>query len=337
MKAKFEKYTLCFKNPSGTSRGVLTTKDSWLIYLEDDNQKGVGECGVLKGLSIDKEEEIEKKLTFVCQNIHLGKDQLYDELKEFPAIQFGLEQAFLSLQSKNGVLFESDFTSAKKGIPINGLVWMGDENFMKQQIKEKLAQNFTCIKMKIGAIDFETEFKLLKSLRKSFSANEIEIRVDANGAFTFEEALEKLKRLSDLELHSIEQPIKPKQWDKMYELCQKSPLSIALDEELIGVISTQEKKALLDRVSPPYIILKPSLLGGYRHSEEWIALCKERNIGWWVTSALESNIGLMAIAQWTYTLNNPMPQGLGTGGLYTNNFPSPLMVENGFLKMKFPL
>jgi o-succinylbenzoate synthase len=262
----------------------------------------------------------------------LGLDVLLNELLEFPSIQFGLEQAFLSLQSSSKFeLFPSNFTRGKQAISINGLVWMGDEAFMKTQIKEKIEAGFSCIKMKIGAIDFETELDLLTSIRKEFSSKDIELRVDANGGFHPQEALEKLKRLSALEIHSIEQPIRQGQFEEMARLCEKTPVPIALDEELIGVFSVTEKKELLQTIQPQYIILKPSFIGGFQGSDEWISLAEKQDVRWWVTSALESNVGLNAIAQWTFTLQNPLPQGLGTGGLYTNNFESPLEVKNGKL------
>lgn len=330
MKAFFQKYTLFFKQPSGTSRGVLTQKETWFLYLEHQEKKGIGECGLLKSLSIDDRPDYEEKLHWVCEHIHRGEDFLMEHLTAFPSIQFGLEQALLSLKSeKEHLLFPSEFTKGEQSIPINGLIWMGTPDFMKRQIKEKLKQGFHCIKMKIGAIDFEEELGILKQLREEFP--EIEIRVDANGAFAPDEALEKLKRLADLQLHSIEQPIKPQQIEAMARLCKASPLPIALDEELIGVFSVENKRKLLETISPHYIILKPSLVGGYKASEEWISLCEQQHIGWWITSALESNIGLNAIAQWTFSLRNPMPQGLGTGSLYTNNITSPLWVGNGHL------
>jgi o-succinylbenzoate synthase len=268
----------------------------------------------------------------VCENIHLGKDKLWEALLEFPSIQFGVEMAFLSLQAVSPFeLFPSDFTKSKDSILINGLVWMGEEGFMKQQIKEKLAEGFTCIKLKIGAIDFDKELGLLRFIRQNFDVKTIEIRVDANGAFTSNEALIKLNQLSEFELHSIEQPIQKNNTDKMSELCKTTPIPIALDEELIGVFNYEDKAMLLDVIQPQYIILKPSFIGGIKGSLEWIELAEKRNIGWWITSALESNVGLNAIAQFTYTLNNKMPQGLGTGGLYTNNFDCPLEIKNGQL------
>lgn len=332
MLATYHKYILDFKRPSGTSRGVLTQKETWFIILEKDGKKGIGECGILRGLSVDDRPDYEDKLSWACANIDLGLAKLWDALLEFPSIQFGLEMAFKSVEAESPfVLFPSEFTSGSKTIPINGLVWMGDEAYMKEQIEDKLAQGFNCIKLKIGAIDFEKELALLRFIRSNFSADEIEIRVDANGAFNINEALNKLNHLSEFELHSIEQPIKQKQHDSMAELCKNTPLPIALDEELIGVFGIDDKEALLQKIMPQYIILKPSLVGGIRGCDEWITLAEKYNIGWWITSALESNIGLNAIAQYTFTKNNPMPQGLGTGSLYTNNFDSPLKVENGEL------
>lgn len=333
IKATYKKYILNFKNPSGTSRGILKTKETWFIILEENDKTGIGETGLFRGLSIDDVDNYEEKLIWVCKNINKGLDFLLDEVSHFPSIQFGLEQAFLSLKSTSKFnLFPSKFTQGKKAIEINGLIWMGEKQFMKNQIKEKLKVGFSCIKMKIGAINFDAEMELLKSIRSEFSSKEIELRVDANGAFQPKKALEKLKRLSDLEIHSIEQPIKQGQFEAMANLCSKSPLAIALDEELIGVFSSEDKKKVISEINPQYIILKPSLVGGFAGCKEWIKLAEENNSGWWITSALESNIGLNAIAQYTYTLNNQLPQGLGTGGLFTNNFECPLEVKNGTLQ-----
>ena len=332
MQAKYFKYQLQFKQASGTSRGVLTYKDTWFIQLEQNSLKGIGECGMFKGLSIDDRADFETKLAWTCENIDLGLEVLLAALIEFPSIQFGLEMAFQSLQHTNPFeLFPSDFTKGKDSIPINGLIWMGDKSFMKQQIKDKLSAGFSCIKLKIGAIDFDKELELIKSIRTEFDAETIEIRVDANGAFKPNEALEKLKRLSDYNLHSIEQPIQQGQLQEMAQLCTETPLPIALDEELIGVFSVTNKALLLQTIKPQYIILKPTLVGGFKGSQEWIDLAESNNIGWWVTSALESNIGLNAIAQWTYTLQSKLPQGLGTGGLFTNNIQAPLVVDSGQL------
>jgi len=332
MVAKYKKYVLDFKRASGTSRGVLTQKETWFIILEKDGKQGIGECGILRSLSIDDRPDYEDQLKWTCDNIHLGEDQLWEALTEFPSIQFGVEMAFQSLKSDSPyLLFPSDFTDGKKEIAINGLVWMGEKTYMKQQIEEKLQKGFNCIKLKIGAIDFQNELDLLAFIREHFSAQKIEIRVDANGAFTSDNALGKLNQLHKYQLHSIEQPIKQGQTESMAGLCKVTPFPIALDEDLIGVFGYENKKRLLEDIQPQYIILKPSLVGGFRGSKEWIELAEKLNIGWWITSALESNIGLNAIAQWTYLQNNPMPQGLGTGALYTNNFDSPLEVKNGKL------
>ena len=333
LQLSYHKHTSIFKTPGGTSRGVLHSKDSWILSLCDTRQPnviGTGEVSIIENLSIDSPPLMENQLDWLCTHINDDYVTLMSELIDFPAIQFGLETAFLDLKTGGKqILFPSDFTTGTKGIPMNGLVWMGSFGQMHHQLKEKLATGFTCIKIKVGAIDFEQELNLLKQIRQEFSPEEIEIRVDANGAFPVNEAEEKLKQLSNYRLHSIEQPIKQGQWEKMAGLCNKNILPIALDEELIGI--TTEKATLLDTIKPQYIILKPSLLGGLHQSEQWVKLAEDRSIGWWATSALETNVGLNAIAQWTAIQNNPMPQGLGTGQLFTNNFPSPLEVRNGEL------
>jgi len=333
MKATFKKYILNFKQPGGTSRGVLHTKETYFLILEKNQKIGIGECALFKGLSVDNCPDYVSKLQWLCNNIKLNKDFLLEELLEFPSIQFGLEQALLSFNSSDKfTLFPSSFTKGNSAIAINGLVWMGDKKFMQKQIKEKLSSGFTTIKLKIGAIDFKSELDLLKSIRNEFTVNEIALRVDANGAFHPNKALEKLKRLSDFELHSIEQPIKVGQWQEMADLCKKTPLPIALDEELIGVFNKSDKENMLQTIKPQFIILKPSLIGGIRGSNEWIKVANNNNkVEWWITSALESNIGLNAIAQYTYVMDNKMPQGLGTGSLFSNNITSPLQVENGAL------
>ena len=332
MKATYKKYILNFKRPSGTSRGVLIEKETWFLILEENGKVGIGECGILRTLSIDDRPDYEEKLQWVCANIHLGKETLWEALIEFPSIQFGVEMAFLSLASKTPFeLFPSEFTLGKKSMEINGLVWMGEEAFMKEQIEEKLAQGFRCIKLKIGAINFDKELGLLRYIRNHFDREMVEIRVDANGAFGLNEALSKITQLSEFELHSIEQPVQKNNTDTMAELCKTTPLPIALDEELIGVFDVVEKEQLLNKIKPQYIILKPSLVGGFRGTLEWISIAKKLNIQWWITSALESNVGLNAITQFTYTLQNLLPQGLGTGGLYTNNFDCPLSIKNGHI------
>ena len=339
LKATFEKKIFEFKRPSGTSRGVLTEKKAWFITVWNQDHpkiKGVGECSVIPGLSPDYENDdaYEAKVKDVIKDVDYFSMNL-EELKEYPSIYFGLEMALLDL--KNGgkrIFYDTPFTNGKQSLPINGLIWMGEEDFMRSQIEQKLKEGFSCIKMKIGAIDFEKELEILAGIRKQVSAKEITLRVDANGAFTPEDAPEKLKRLSAFELHSIEQPIRQGQIEEMHSLCAADILPIALDEELIGIHDLEEKKQLLDRIKPHYIILKPSLIGGFKGTIEWIDLAEERNIPWWITSALESNIGLDAIAQFTSTYPITLPQGLGTGALYTNNIDSPLAVDNGELVRK---
>lgn len=331
-KSTYKKHILNFKQASGTSRGVLHTKETYFIIFEENGFTGIGECGLFRGLSADDCPNYEEKLQWVCANNQLTEKELLVALHEFPSIQFGIEQAFLGLKSKNPFeLFSTDFNKKNQPIAINGLIWMGDENFMRQQIESKLAEGFTTLKLKIGAIDFEKECELLASIRKRFSSKEITLRVDANGGFSPSDALEKLKRLSEFDLHSIEQPIKQGQMEEMAHLCSVTPLPIALDEELIGVFDEASKIKILETINPQFIILKPSLVGGIKGSTEWINAAKKQHIDWWITSALESNIGLNAIAQWTAFLNPTLPQGLGTGGLFTNNFDSPLYVKNGRL------
>lgn len=329
MKASWKKHTLNFKAPSGTSRGVLRSKDSYFLLLEHLGKKGIGECGLLKGLSIDDRPDYEETLNRLILSIDKPFEVLYKEFREFPSIQFGLEMALLDLNSDDHVLIPSKFTSGVDNQPINGLIWMGDDAFMRQQLKQRLKEGFSVIKMKIGAIDFEEEIRILNKIRSEFDAQTIEIRMDANGAFKPEEAMPVLHRLAELDIHSIEQPIKKGQWQEMASLCEQTPIPIALDEELIGIFDTDQKRRLIETIKPQFAILKPSFIGGFKGSEEWISILKNQTIGWWLTSALESNIGLSAIAQWNYTLKNSMPSGLGTGSLYTNNFGSPLFVEEG--------
>lgn len=328
-------YRLDFKQPAGTSRGVLTSKISWMLILEDDHQQqGLGECGPLAGLSFDDRPDFGTRLQRLCEQFNQGEWATFEEsLLFYPAMRFGFEMAMLDY--KNGgtrLLFNTDFSLKAAPQAINGLVWMGSAAFMKEQIAHKLEQGFRCLKLKVGAIDFEAEIALLKALRSEFSVQDLELRVDANGAFAPADALIKLQQLAVFELHSIEQPIKAGQIAAMTQLCAASPLPIALDEELIGLTSQEEIAEVLTQISPQYIILKPTLLGGFEASAAWIAAAETRGIRWWVTSALESNIGLNAIAQWTATLHNQLPQGLGTGQLYTNNFPSPLHMNMGALQ-----
>jgi len=326
MQAEWKKYILNFITPGGTSRGVMTTKTSYFIKITDGKKVGIGECGLLQGLSFDDRPGYEEYLDKICDNPELE----LSDLNRWPSIRAGLEMAKLDLQNGNhGFFYDSEFRRGKTGLPINGLVWMGDKDEMKTSVIEKINSGFTCIKIKIGAIDFDDEIGLLKMIREEFMRPDLEIRLDANGAFSLDNVHEKLSRLAEYDIHSIEQPIKPRQ--AMELVCEKSPIPVVLDEELIGVTDPAEQALLLDRIKPHYIILKPSLVGGFKASEDWIQLATHRNIGWWVTSALESNIGLNAISQWTATLGNSLPQGLGTGGLFSNNFESPLSIVDGKL------
>lgn len=333
VKARYIKYTLQFKLPAETSRGILQNKDTYFLIIENKGKTGIGECAMFKGLSIDDRPDYEDKLQWVCDSLSNNDFMVLHKLTEFPSIQFGIEQAIISLGSSNGFdLYPSEFTRGKSSILINGLIWMGNEDFMLQQVEEKIAEGFKTIKLKIGALDFESEIKILQFIRKKYTAQEIEIRLDANGAFLPHNALDKLKQLSAYQIHSIEQPIKPKQWEEMAHLCQNTPIPIALDEELIGVFNYQDKLNLLETIKPQFLILKPSLLGGIAGCNQWIQSCANQQIEFWITSALESNIGLNAIAQYTFNLESKLPQGLGTGGLFSNNFESPLTIENGCLK-----
>lgn len=326
MTAKYFRYLLQFKRPSGTSRGVLYEKETFILEISANENKGIGECAVFRGLSFDDRRDYEEKLQWLCENIHEEREFLQEELKEFPSIWFGYEQAVLNLKYGDHLYFPSEFTEGTSPIIINGLIWMGDIGYMEEQIQDKLNKGFHCIKLKIG-VDWKSEHEILQKLRAKFSKEKLELRVDANGGFTTDEAKIVLQQLADLQIHSIEQPIKAGNWKDMAALCSKTPTPIALDEELIGIIELADKKKLLEAISPQYIILKPSLVGGFAGSDEWISLAEKQEIGWWITSALESNIGLNAIAQYTYTKDSKMPQGLGTGGLFTNNFDSQLVLQ----------
>ena len=324
MKASWTKRTLNLKQPAGTSRGVIKSRDVWYITLCENGITGIGECAPLRGLSLDNFDQIESKLEEVCANPKLFINDL-SSLKDFPSIRFGLEMACFDLKNGGGQNYYGSFDS----IEINGLIWMGNPDFMMGQVEQKLDEGWTCIKLKIGALDFDSELDILRSIRSRFSRDELELRVDINGAFTENDVREKLNRLAEFDLHSIEQPIQPGQWDLLAELCESSPIPIALDEELIPLINDAERIEMLENVNPQYLVLKPSLLGGFSETKKWIRMAKERNIGWWITSALESNIGLNAIAQWTAKMKPDGFQGLGTGQLFTNNIPSPLTVKSG--------
>jgi len=333
--ADFHYYPLNFKRPSGTSRGILNIKEAWFIRVWDNQNpdiKGLGECSIIRGLSPDDRENYEEKIAEVCENINQIETYFNHELIEWPSIYFGFEMALRDLVGGGKrLLFDSKFTNTESKIPINGLVWMGNKTYMQEQVQEKINGGYDCIKLKIGAINFNEEIEIIKSIREKFTPEQIEIRVDANGAFHPDEAMYKLETLAKFDIHSIEQPIKAGNWKCMANLCKKTPLPIALDEELIGIYKYEDKVKLIKTIQPQYIILKPSLVGGFMGSQEWIDIANEAKVPWWATSALESNIGLNAIAQWVSTLNNTMPQGLGTGQLFTNNIESPLEVSNGFL------
>lgn len=323
-------YRLYFKQPAATSRGVYSTRDVWYLYLtsnEFPDRLGIGECAPLPSLSCDLTENYEQKLQQICNEVASKGYIDHNKLRPYPSILFGLETAFAHFKSNSYQLQNTSFSKGETGISINGLVWMGSYDFMLQQIEDKIKRGFDCIKIKIGSIDFNEEIKLIEFIRNHFSKNDIEIRVDANGAFKTEEALSKLERLAKLDIHSIEQPIAANQWEKMARLVEATPLPIALDEELIGVNQRIEKQHLLDIIQPQYIILKPSLHGGLSGCDEWIAEVEKRKIGWWATSALESNIGLNSIAHWCSTYPNTMPQGLGTGSLFINNIDVPLDLQ----------
>lgn len=333
---------LTFKVPSGTSRGVLTEKHTWYVTLKSTSSpiQGVGEVSIIPGLTPEFNDLTSYQGWLNTCIAELNQSQLSEDLFDSyiqqwankPSLFFGLEMAFLDYQNGGTChFFDSSFAQSKTGIPINGLIWMGDENYMLSQIEQKLESGYSCIKMKIGAINFQTELKILASIRKRYSSDQVILRVDANGAFKPSEALEKLHQLANLDIHSIEQPIQAGQWQDMAMLCDKTPCPIALDEELIGVYDLQEKKTLLNTIKPQYIILKPSLHGGFQGCREWIDLANTKHIPWWITSALESNVGLNAIAQFTATYNPHIHQGLGTGGLYINNTPAHSEIREGFL------
>lgn len=325
LSAKIYSHQLKFIAPGGTSRGILKIKPSWFIKIFKKNNPsifGLGECGPIEGLSIDSLIDIPKKLNEVVKNInHLSKLNL----SSFPSIEFGIENALNDF--KNGgkrIIFKNSFLDGKP-IKINGLIWMGSKDFMLKQVYEKIENGYSCLKLKIGAINFDDEILIIDQIRKKFSADVLEIRVDANGAFKNDDVLLKLKQLSKLKIHSIEQPIRVNQWNEMKKLCKISPIPIVLDEELIGV--TKNKDELLSYIKPQYLVLKPTLLGGFKKTREWIFEANKRNIDWWITSALESNIGLSAISQFCSEHKLKLPQGLGTGQLFSNNFSSPLELK----------
>ena len=345
LKIVYKPHLLQFRREAGTSRGVLTQKTSWIVIITDNEKPGLagyGECGPLPGLSVDDLPDFESQLSSVCNlfneldldvfpfNLSIILDQLVPQ--HLPSVRCGIEMALLDIMNGGQrILFRNCFADGHSGILMNGLIWMGSHEHMSEQVEEKLNLGFTTLKMKVGAIDFEKECGILESIRKRFDKEQITLRVDANGAFGPNDVNERLRALSSFDLHSIEQPVKAGQHDLMSELCRTSPVPVALDEELIGVFNYRDKFSLLKKLMPPFIILKPTLLGGFQQTREWIEIANRLKIDWWITSALESNIGLNAIAQFTASFQNSLPQGLGTGQLYTNNFSSPLSVRNGHL------
>lgn len=335
MKITIEERTLHFKQPAGTSRGVYTERHIWLVTITDGEHQGVGECAPLPQLSCDDIPNYTEVLRYFCDELERTGEIDYETLRAYPSVLFGLETALQAYhdsfsERENAQDCATSFSRGEVGIPINGLVWMGTLDEMQQRIEEKLGQGFRCIKLKIGALDFEAELEMLKKIRQRFGPREVELRVDANGAFLYEEALYKLELLSQYALHSIEQPIKAGQWANMAELCRDAPLPIALDEELIGVNDPDQKRQMLNIIRPAYIVLKPSLHGGMAGCREWIDIAKDMGIGSWITSALESNIGLNSIARFcssVYGEHITMPQGLGTGQLFIDNIPMPLEIR----------
>jgi len=331
--ASWKKYVLDFRFTAKTSRDELKTRTVWYLILKNPEGKiGIGEAAMLKGLSLDDRPGFEDKLDSVCKIIN-EEGVVKFELGDWPSLKFALETALLDLHSDHPFkLFPGKFTNAEYAIPINGLVWMGDKKFMKSQLQEKIEAGFKCIKMKIGAISWEDEYEILCAIRDDYSREEIELRVDANGAFAPDKVMPILEKLSKLDIHSIEQPIRAGQWEVLSEICQSSPIPIALDEELIPLLKSDSKLQLFENCRAQYLVLKPSLLGGFASCEEWIELAKQNNCDYWITSALESNIGLNAIAQWVSTLQpKQIYQGLGTGQLFHNNIDSPLEIKNAAL------
>ncbi|PSM51675.1 o-succinylbenzoate synthase [Campylobacter blaseri] len=329
MKVKVISRNLQFKRVAKTSRKSFNERLVWYVVLQDDEKIGVGECAPIEGLSAESEKEVEIWLKKVSDDpIYYIKNLPY--IKGMPSsVKFALEVANLDLNSqKNGVLFPSKFSDGKDSIKINGLIWMGDLKYMQEQIQTKLENGYKCIKLKIGALNFNDELNLIKEIRKNFNKDELIIRVDANGGFSYKDAIVNLEKLAKLDVHSIEQPIPKDNWTHMRSLCDYSVLDIALDEELIGVNSLREKEILLDSIKPKYLVLKPSLHGGLMGCDEWINLSKRRGIKWWITSYLESNLALNAISQWAYMKNPKIHQGLGTGGLFLNNISSPLYLDS---------
>lgn len=326
LRAEYYPYTLHFRRPATTSRDTLHHRLTYYLKVWDEDSPltyGLGECALFKGLGDDDRPDYEERLARLCRDIN------DNPMSEYTSQRFGLEMALRDLANGGRrILWPGAWTAGEYGIKINGLIWMGNAEEMRARIDEKLAAGFDCLKLKIGGINFDREVELLDYIRRHFSPDRLEIRLDANGSFTPDNAMSRLERLASYHIHSIEQPLAPRQWHDMARICRESPIPIALDEELIGVHDDRFRSELLDDLHPAYIILKPSLCGGFSDADRWIAAAGEHGVGWWATSALESNVGLNAIAQWAASHSPVMPQGLGTGGLYTNNIPSPLFLKS---------
>ncbi len=324
----FVKYSLQFIKPGGTSRGVLKTKDTYIIRWKEPDRIAYGECNLFKGLSFDDRPAYENVLGQVCQRLPEEQAKILDTLDDWPSIKFGVETLLKDRQNgAQQIIYPEALDLVGFTVPVNGLIWMSDKNEMKAQIDDKLKDGFTSIKLKIGAIDFEAELDLIRYIRAQFNADEVEIRLDANGAFSFAEASDKINRLSEYGINYIEQPIKAGQWQEMAALVEKTPIKIALDEELIGVLDNEKQQELIDTIRPQLLVLKPALIGGFQKSDAWKRKIEQTGGSWVITSALESNIGLNAIAQYTSKERSPFAQGLGTGQLFSNNFPSPYTVD----------
>ena len=330
------KHPLIFRQPARTSRDTLLEKPTWfLVARHPDGRMGVGECSLIPGLSPEHPLRAERALQAIAESGTLDPDGITDAM---PAVRFAVETALIDLLTPGDqVLFDGPFAQGDAGIPINGLIWMDTAESMFEQAQAKLKQGFTTLKWKVGTMAFEEELDLVRQIRNASAG--ATLRVDANGAFSKEEPgwtpLSKCKALAEFGLHSIEQPLKPGNWKATAELVRESPLPIALDEELIGLSSTELRRGMLGLIQPAYVVLKPSLIGGLKEANHWMDLASEMGAGWWATSALESNIGLNAISQWAADAlmdeKDPLPQGLGTGGLFVNNIASPLVVTGGEL------
>lgn len=335
LKAAYCHYDLIFKQVAITSRESMYRKPTYFVKLWDDSHPeifGIGECGLFRGLSCDDRPDYERVLIDCCRNIDAIDRNIREVPVDYPSIVFGLEMALADLKhGGRGILSENLWVEGSKKLQINGLVWMGSFDEMLSRVKDKIDDGFKCVKFKIGGIDFNRELELIRCVREHFPAEVMEIRLDANGGFDPKEALNKIEKLARFEIHSLEQPIRQHNWDKMREICRLSPIAIALDEELIGLNDSQDRERMVETVMPQYLILKPSLCGGIRGSNDWVRIAKSFGVGWWATSALESNVGLNAIAQWVACQSNDMVQGLGTGELYVNNIPSPIRLEGQWL------